>query len=105
MIEAGANCLPVTVLFLGLGALALALVPRAGPTIAYSLVGIAFLWETVGGLVSAPSWALGLSPFHHVGLVPAESFDTAGALAMLAIGAAAGLAGAWAFDRRDVLGA
>jgi ABC-2 type transport system permease protein len=105
MIEAGANCLPVTVLFLGLGALALALVPRAGPTIAYSLVGIAFLWETVGGLVSAPSWALGLSPFHHVGLVPAESFDTAGALAMLAIGAVAGMAGAWTFDRRDMLGA
>jgi ABC-2 type transport system permease protein len=105
MVEAGANCLPVTVLFLGLGALALALAPRAGPTIAYSLVGVAFLWETVGGLVDAPSWALGLSPFHHLGLVPAEAFRATGAVVMLAIGALASTAAAWAFDRRDVVGA
>jgi ABC-2 type transport system permease protein len=105
MIEAGANCLPVTVLFLGLGALALALVPRAGTTIAYALVGAAFLWETVGGLIDAPAWALDLSPFHHVGLVPAESFQAGGAAAMLAVGALAGLAGARCFERRDLAGA
>jgi ABC-2 type transport system permease protein len=105
MIEAGLNCLPVVVLFLGLGALALALLPRAGTTIAYSLVGATFLWETVGGLFSAPRWALDLSPFHHVGLVPAEAFRAGGAAAMLAIGLAAGLAAAWAFHRRDVVGA
>ena len=105
MVEAGANCLPVVVLFLGLGALALALLPRAGTTIAYSVVGATFLWETIGGLVDAPGWALGLSPFHHVGLVPAEGFDLTGALGLLAIGAIAGLGAAWAFDRRDVVGA
>ena len=105
MIEAGANCLPVTVLFLGLGALALALAPRAGTTIAYALVGAAFLWETIGGLIEAPSWALDLSPFHHVGLVPAESFQAGGAATMLAIGALAGLAGARCFERRDLAGA
>jgi ABC-2 type transport system permease protein len=105
MIEAGANCLPVTVLFLGLGALALALAPRAGTTIAYALVGAAFLWETIGGLIEAPTWALDLSPFHHVGLVPAESFQAGGAAAMLAAGALAGLAGARCFERRDLAGA
>jgi ABC-2 type transport system permease protein len=105
MIEAGANCLPVTVLFLGLGALALALVPRAGTTIAYALVGAAFLWETIGGLIEAPGWALDLSPFHHVGLVPAESFQAGGAAVMLAVGALAGLTGARCFERRDLEGA
>jgi ABC-2 type transport system permease protein len=105
MLEAGANCLPVVVLFLGLGAVALALVPRAGTTIAYSLVGVAFLWETIGGLVSAPGWALGLSPFHHVGLVPAEAFRAWGAVAMVAIGIVGALAASWIFDRRDVVGA
>ena len=105
MIEAGANCLPVTVLFLGLGALALALAPRAGTTIAYALVGAAFLWETLGGLLEAPAWALDVSPFHHVGLVPAESFQAGGAAAMLAVGALAGLAGARCFERRDLAGA
>jgi ABC-2 type transport system permease protein len=104
MVEAGANCLPVVVLFLGLGALALALVPRAGTTIAYALVGAAFLWETIGGLVEAPAWALDLSPFHHVGLVPAEAFQAGGAAAMLGIGALAGLVGAWRFARRDLSG-
>ena len=89
-------------LFLGLGALALALVPRAGTTIAYALVGAAFLWETIGGLIEAPGWALDLSPFHHVGLVPAQAFQAGGAVAMLAIGALAGLAGSWCFERRDL---
>ena len=105
MIEAGANCLPVTVLFLGLGGLALALAPRAGTTIAYALVGAAFLWETIGGLIAAPRWALDLSPFHHVGLVPAQSFQAGGAAALLAIGALAGLVGARCFERRDLAGA
>ena len=105
MIEAGANCLPVTVLFLGLGALALALAPRAGVTIAYALVGATFLWETIGGLIAAPRWAMDLSPFHHVGLVPAQSFQAGGAVALLAIGALAGLVGARCFERRDLAGA
>jgi ABC-2 type transport system permease protein len=104
LLEAGANCLPVVVLFLGLGGLALALAPRAGTTLAYSLVGVAFLWETIGGLVDAPGWARDLSPFHHVGLVPAESFQAGGAVAMASIGALAGLVGAWRFGRRDLSG-
>ena len=105
MIEAGVNCLPVTVLFLGLGALALALAARAGTTIASALVGAAVRWETSGGLIEAPAWALDLSPFHHVGLVPAQSFQAGGAAAMLAIGALAGLVGARCFERRDLAGA
>ena len=79
--------------------------PRSGTTIAYGLVGAAFLWETIGGLIEAPTWALDLSPFHHVGLVPAEPFDAGGAVAMLAIAAAAGAAAVWAFGRRDLVGA
>jgi ABC-2 type transport system permease protein len=105
MLEAAANCLPTVVLFLGLGARALALAPRGGPAIAYAVVGVAFLWETIGGLVEAPGWALDISPFHHVGLVPAEAFQATGAVVLTAIGAVAGLAAAWAFDRRDLAGA
>ena len=105
MLEAAANCLPTVVLFLGLGALALALAPRGGPAIAYAIVGVAFLWETIGGLVDAPGWALDISPFHHVGLVPAEAFQATGAVVLTAIGALAGLAAAWAFVRRDLAGA
>ena len=45
MLEAGANCLPVALLFLGIAALAYAIVPRASAGIAYGLVTVAFLWQ------------------------------------------------------------
>jgi ABC-2 type transport system permease protein len=105
LLEAGANCLPVFVLFLGLGALAYALVPRAGVAIAYALVAAAFVWETVGGLLEAPGWLLGISPFHHVALVPAESFAATAAAIMLVLGLAAALAALAAFRGRDLIGA
>jgi ABC-2 type transport system permease protein len=104
LLEAGANCLPVTLLFLGLAALAFAIVPRASAGIAYGLVALAFLWDLVGSLLEVPSWVVKLTPFAHVGLVPAQVFRTDGALAMLAIGVAAGLVALWAFRRRDLIG-
>ena len=105
MLEAGANCLPVALLFLGVAALAYALVPRASGGIAYGLVMVTFLWQLVGSLLSAPAWLADLTPFAHVGLVPAQPFHAASAAAMLAIGAAAALLAVVAFRRRDLLGA
>jgi ABC-2 type transport system permease protein len=104
MLEAGANCLPVALLFLGLGALALAVAPRAGVAIAYGLVALAFVWETVGGLLEAPGWLLDVSPYHQVGLVPAEPFEATSAAVMLAIGVVAALAATAVFRRRDLAG-
>ena len=104
LIEAGANCLPAALLFLGLAALAFAIVPRASAGIAYGLVALAFLWDLVGSLLGGPSWLVKLTPFARVGLVPAQAFQTTDALAMLAIGAAAGLLALWAFRRRDLIG-
>lgn len=102
MLEAGTNCLPASLLFLALGALAFALAPRAAAGVAYLMVGIAFLWELVGALLGAPGWALALSPFHGVGLVPAQPFKGVEALVMLAVAAAAALAAVAAFARRDL---
>jgi hypothetical protein len=79
LLEAGANCLPPVALFLALGLLAFALVPRA------SLVSLAFFWELLGALLDAPHWLVELSPFEDVGLVPAEPFRLGSALALLAI--------------------
>jgi ABC-2 type transport system permease protein len=105
MLEAGANCLPVALLFLALGALGFAAVPRATAVIAYGLVAVTFLWENVGALAGIPVWALGLSPFHHVGLVPAEPFDAPGAVVMLAVAAVAAGAALGLFGRRDLTAA
>ncbi len=105
MLEAGANCLPAALLFGGLGALAFAVVPRASTGIAYGLVGAMFLWQLFGALLGAPQWLLDLSPFEHVGLVPAQPLRAEAAIAMLVIAAGAAGAALWAFRRRDLAGA
>ncbi len=104
MLEAGANCLPVALLSLGIAALAYAVVPRASAGIAYGLVTVAFLWNLFGSLLGAPKWLVELTPFKHVGLVPAQPFQAGAALVMLALAALASLAALWAFRRRDLVG-
>jgi ABC-2 type transport system permease protein len=47
---------------------------------------------------------LGLSPFHHVALVPAEAFDGVAAAVMVAIAALAAAAAVRRFERRDLVG-
>jgi ABC-2 type transport system permease protein len=105
MIGAGANCLPVALLFLGLGALAFALAPRPSTGIAYGLVAVAFIWEILGALLEVPGWLLALSPFHDIGLVPGQPFEAVGAVLMLAIAAFAGILAVWVFARRDLTAA
>jgi ABC-2 type transport system permease protein len=105
MLGAGLNCLPISVLFLGLAALAYALVPRASTGIAYSLVIVAFLWQLFGSLLGAPKWLVDATPFEHVGLVPAASFRAGDALVMVAIGLIAAICALAAFERRDLSGA
>jgi len=105
MLEAGANCMPVSLLFLGLAALAYAILPRASAGIAYGLVTVAFLWDLFGALLGLPKWLVELTPFAHVGLVPEQSFRVGAAAIMLAIGLVAAIAALGAFRRRDLLGA
>ena len=105
MLEAGANCLSPVFLFLGLAGLGFAALPRASSLIAYALVVAAFIWELLGAVLGAPRWALGLSPFHHMALVPVEPFRPAAACAMLAIGAAATAVALVLFGRRDLTNA
>lgn len=105
MVEAGANCLPSAFLFLGLGILAFAVLPRASAGIAYGLTSLAFVWELFGAILGAPAWTLDLSPFHHIGLVPAQPFRPGAAALMLAIAATAAVAAVRIFERRDLTGA
>jgi polyether ionophore transport system permease protein len=105
LLEAGLNCLPTSLLFLGLATLLVAATPRHGVGAAYGLVSVAFVWELFGAILSAPSWLLGLSPFHHVGLIPAQHFRLAAAVAMLLIGGLAAVAGGAIFRRRDLASA
>jgi ABC-2 type transport system permease protein len=105
LLEAGANGLPVALLFLGVGALAFAILPRASAGIAYGLVTVTFLWQLVGSLLGAPRWLVEVTPFAHVGLLPAAPFRAGAAAVMLALALATALAALWAFRRRDLTGA
>jgi ABC-2 type transport system permease protein len=104
LLEAAANCLPVSLMFLGLAALAFAVAPRACQGIAYGLVTVTFLWQLSGTVLGAPGWLVKLTPFAHIGLVPAQPFRAADAIVMLGIGALSALAATWAFQRRDLVG-
>jgi ABC-2 type transport system permease protein len=105
MLEAGANCLPVAVMSLGIAVLAYAIVPRASTGLSYALVTAAFLWDLFGSLFSVPKWLVQATPFAHVGLVPAQPFRADAAFVMLAIAVASALAATWIFQRRDLTGA
>ncbi len=104
LLEAGANCMPVGLLFLGIAALAYALVPRASAGIAYGLVTVAFLWYLVGALLGVPKWLVEVTPFAQVGLVPAQHFKLLAAAIMLALAGVACAGSLWAFARRDLAG-
>jgi len=105
MLEAGANCLPAAILFLGIAALAYATAPRASAGIAYGLVAVTFLWQLIGSLLGAPKWLVEATPFAHVAAVPAQPFRPGAAAVMLAIGLLCAVAAVEVFERRDLTGA
>lgn len=102
MLAAGANCIAAALLFLGVGAALFAWVPRPSPGAALGLVAVAFLWELVGALVSAPWWLITISPFHHVTQVPLVAADRRGTAVMLGLAAIAAGAAVERFARRDL---
>lgn len=103
LLEAGANSLPTAVLFLGIAAVGFATIPRAGVPLAYGLVTISFLWQLVGSLTGAPKWLLDVTPFAHVGFVPAEPFRVVAAIVMAAIGVVLAVVAVGVFERRDLV--
>ena len=100
MLEAGANCLPAALLFLGVAALAYALAPRASGGIAYGIVMVAFVWQLVGALLDAPGVARRPHAVRARRPRADEPFRAGDAAVMLAIGAAGAAVG-----HRGILGA
>ncbi|HYZ29047.1 MAG TPA: ABC transporter permease subunit [Thermoleophilaceae bacterium] len=103
MLEAGANAVPVGVLFIGVGAVGFGLLPRATAGVAYGAVTVSFVWQLVGSLSGAPSWLVSLTPFAHVGWVSTGPFRLGAAAVMIATGAATALAAIALFGGRDVV--
>jgi ABC-2 type transport system permease protein len=105
MLAAGVNVVPAGILVLGIGTLVHGLAPRYATIVAYGVVAWSFLVEIVGAGVGASHWLLDLSILHHIARAPAIAPRWDMAATLIAIGIAAGMAGAVAFSRRDLQGA
>ncbi|KRE57060.1 ABC transporter permease [Phycicoccus sp. Soil748] len=88
-------CVALTVLLFGL-------VPLWTPA-AWGLLAAFVLIGELGPLVSLPGWAMGLSPFDHLGSLPGGDADAAGLAGLLLVTLLAGAAGYAAFRHRDLV--
>lgn len=85
----------------GLARLLYGLTPRWASLAWFGLVlGVVVMF--FGPLLGLPGWLQGLSPYHHLALVPAEPFRWAPFVILLALAAVLSAAGQLAFARRDV---
>jgi len=88
-------CVALTVMLFGL-------VPLWASA-AWGLLAAFVLIGELGPLVSLPGWAMGLSPFDHLGSLPGGDADAAGLTGLLLVALAAGVTGYAAFRRRDLV--
>jgi ABC-2 type transport system permease protein len=88
-------CVALTVLLFGT-------VPLWTPA-AWGLLAVFVLIGELGPLVDLPGWAMGLSPFDHLGSLPGGDANAAGMAGLLAVALVAGAAGYAAFRRRDLV--
>ncbi|HXX88780.1 MAG TPA: ABC transporter permease subunit [Acidimicrobiales bacterium] len=105
LLEAGINVVPPAVFLLGVGALAVGVVPRWTAAVVYGYLAWAFLVEFVGAAVHTNHWILDTSVFFHMVPAPATSPDWTSAATMAGIGVLGALAGGIALHRRDTVGA
>ena len=102
LLGAGLGVVPPALCVLGIGVLALGVWPRAASVVTYGVLAWSLLIELAGGFFGSNHWLLDTSVFHHLAAAPAMSPNWAGAVALVAVGAAAALVGGLAFARRDL---
>lgn len=98
------NVLPIAALALGLAVLVYGLRPGWVVAVSGGAAAVTFIISFLGAALHLPNWALGLSPFHHLALAPAEPVAWVSTLVMVGIATALAAAGNLAFARRDMCG-
>ncbi|MDU0312788.1 polyketide antibiotic transporter [Phycicoccus sp. M110.8] len=88
-------CVALTVLLFGT-------VPR-WTAAAWGLLAAFVLIGELGPLVDLPGWAMGLSPFDHLGSLPGGDANLVGLTGLLLVALAAGALGYAGFRRRDLV--
>ena len=104
MLGAGIVMVAPGLCVLGIGVLAMGVWPRATSVVSYGVLAWSLLIELAGGFFGSSHWLLDTSVFHHLAAAPAVSPNWASAAALVALGAAAAVAGGLAFARRDLAG-
>ena len=88
-------CLALTLLLFGLRPL--------WSGFSWGLLAVFVLLGEFGALLSLPGWAMGLSPFDHLGSLPGGDANAAGLGALSLVAVVIGLAGFATFRRRDLV--
>lgn len=102
MLGAGLNVVPTALLVLGIGAVVLAVAPRAAAAAVYGVVIGSLVIDLAGSLVASMPWLTKLSLFHYMALAPAKTPTPATLAWTVAIAAGLCAVATWLFDRRDV---
>ncbi len=102
LLAAGANVVPVCLVALGIGAVVLAVAPRAAAASVYVVVGWSLVIDVVASLVDSLKWTRSLGLFHYLGLYPAQPFDWSTSAITSVVGVALCALAVVLFDRRDL---
>ena len=87
-------CVALTLLLFGL-------VPH-WTAFAWGLLAAFVLIGELGPIVELPGWAMGLSPFDHLGSLPGGDANATGLTGLVLVALVVGVAGFVGFRRRDV---
>lgn len=102
MVGAGLNVVPTALLVLGIGAVALALFPRAGSPAVYTAIIASLIIDLLASMVSGLEWLAHLSLFHYMALAPAAAVDTVTVVVTLGAAAALCVLATGIFEQRDL---
>ena len=92
---------PAVWVLIGVAVALFGLAPRATPA-AWATLAACYLAAFLGPLLGLPDWVMDLSPFTHVPLLPAASFDAEPLLALTGVAAGFVAVGMVGFRRRNV---
>ena len=102
LLLASLNAIAPAVFTLGVGLLALGLVPRLTTVFSYGVIAWSFLIEMVSSGLNLSHWILDTSILYHVTLAPAVDPDWQANAILVAIGIVLSVIGAVCFSRRDL---
>ncbi|WP_285601823.1 hypothetical protein [Kineosporia sp. NBRC 101731] len=98
------NMLPIVLLSLGAGLLAVGLAPTTVMLAGSIPATGGYLLKVIADSTGAPAWITAISPYTHLAAVPLAGVNWSGAVVMAGAAGMLGAAGARAYQRRDLAG-